>query len=156
MAANWIAPGRAFHATHAEHVVPVAAVRVNPPVILVVDDNADLRDLVSVKLYQSGYDVKTATNGWDAMRAAESSHPDLVVLDIMMPGPSGLEVCRQLRANPQTTAIPIVLVTGLDTPALDALPDRVEVQAILRKPCHQGEIIDALKSVLQSRSKPIE
>src|SRR5207248_8766014 len=104
MAANWIAPGRSFApASPRAAVDPSGAdgssTRVVPPIVLVVDDNADLRDLVSVKLYRAGYDVKTASNGWEALQAAENWLPDLIVLDIMMPGLSGLEVCRKLRAS---------------------------------------------------------
>jgi CheY-like chemotaxis protein len=123
------------------------------PLILIADDNAGHVELLRMAL-GTRYRVVTASNGLDAYKVACDDRPDAVLLDLMMPVADGYTVVRKLRANPQTAAIPIVLVTGLDTQTLDALPDRVQVSAILRKPCHQGEIIDALKSVLKNRPGP--
>ena len=125
MAANWIAPGRSFApASPRAAVDPSGAdgstTRVVPPIVLVVDDNADLRDLVSVKLYRAGYDVKTASNGWEALQAAENWLPDLIVLDIMMPGLSGLEVCRKLRASRYLAHVPVIMLSAAFTVASSA------------------------------------
>jgi CheY-like chemotaxis protein len=125
------------------------------PLILIADDNAGHVELLRVAL-GTRYRVVTASNGLDAYKVACEARPDAVLLDLVMPVADGYTVVRKLRANPQTMSIPVVLVTGLDTPTLDALPDRVQVGAILRKPCHQGEIIDALKSVLKNGSRPVE
>jgi len=82
--------------------------------ILVVDDTPQnvklLADLLTIK----GYSVTTAANGNEALEKIASDRPDLVLLDIMMPGLSGYEVCRKVRENPTTTLLPVVLVTSLD------------------------------------------
>ncbi|NIJ10851.1 DNA-binding response OmpR family regulator [Saccharomonospora amisosensis] len=80
--------------------------------ILVVDDDADIRDLVAFKLEMSGYDVNTVGDGPAALSAIADNQPDLVVLDVMMPGMSGYDVCRQLREEPATRHLPIIMLTA--------------------------------------------
>lgn len=80
--------------------------------VLVAEDDADIRDLVAFKLEQAGYEVITAEDGPSALAAARRSAPDLAVLDVSMPGMSGLDVCRQLRADPTTATIPIIMLTA--------------------------------------------
>ena len=82
--------------------------------ILVVDDTpANVKLLVDV-LTVKGYDVASAVNGEEALEKVASNPPDLVLLDIMMPGLSGYEVCRRLRDDPATALLPVVLCTSLD------------------------------------------
>jgi two-component system phosphate regulon response regulator PhoB len=80
--------------------------------ILVADDDMDIRDLVAFKLEQAGYDVVAVDNGLAALTEATQNPPDLVVLDVMMPGMSGIDVCRQLRQDAGTKALPIILLTA--------------------------------------------
>ncbi|MER7002575.1 response regulator [Dactylosporangium sp. NPDC000555] len=80
--------------------------------ILVADDDMDIRDLVAFKLEQAGYDVVAVDNGLAALTSATENPPDLVVLDVMMPGMSGIDVCRQLRQEQGTKALPIILLTA--------------------------------------------
>ncbi|GAA2356879.1 response regulator transcription factor [Dactylosporangium salmoneum] len=80
--------------------------------ILVADDDMDIRDLVAFKLEQAGYDVVAVDNGLAALTAATENPPDLVVLDVMMPGMSGIDVCRQLRQEQSTKGLPIILLTA--------------------------------------------
>jgi DNA-binding response OmpR family regulator len=80
--------------------------------ILVADDDADIRDLVAFKLEQAGFDVTAVDNGLAALDAARAARPDLVVLDVMMPGMTGLDVCRELRSDPGTATLPIILLTA--------------------------------------------
>jgi two-component system phosphate regulon response regulator PhoB len=80
--------------------------------ILVADDDTDIRDLVSFKLEQAGFDVTAVDNGLAALTAARQEPPDLVVLDVMMPGMSGIDVCRELRADSSTAGLPIILLTA--------------------------------------------
>src|SRR5262245_17285121 len=85
-----------------------------PEKILVVDDvpvNVKLLgDLLTVK----GYNVVTASNGAEALATIEKERPGLVLLDVMMPGMSGYDVCRKIRENPVTAMLPVVMVTALD------------------------------------------
>jgi DNA-binding response OmpR family regulator len=80
--------------------------------ILIADDDPDIRDLVAFKLEQAGFDVTTVDNGISALSAARDDPPDLVVLDVMMPGMSGIDVCRQLRADQHTAGLPVILLTA--------------------------------------------
>lgn len=80
--------------------------------ILVVDDERDLVELLSVNLEAAGHHVRQAHNGDEALRSATEFPPDLVILDLMMPGLPGTEVARRLRANPRTARVPIIMLTA--------------------------------------------
>ena len=81
--------------------------------ILVVDDEADIRNLLSIFLKQKGYRVTTASNGNEALTEASIEKPSLILLDILMPGMDGLEICTALKKNPSTARIPIVICSVL-------------------------------------------
>jgi class 3 adenylate cyclase len=123
-----------------------------PHKVLVVDDTPHnvklLADLLAVK----GYSVATATNGEEALRAIASDMPDLVLLDIMMPGLSGYDVCQRLRADPGTALLPVVLVTSLD-----AQQERVKgidagADDFLGKPINQAELFARVRSLLRIKA----
>ncbi|MDQ1458612.1 MAG: hypothetical protein QOI08_96 [Actinomycetota bacterium] len=82
------------------------------PVLLVADDDEDILTLVQLRLSRSGFEVIVARDGVEALRLAQERHPDLAVLDWMMPKASGLEVLRAIRANSETADIPVVLLTA--------------------------------------------
>lgn len=84
--------------------------------ILVIDDEASLRDQLRKRLHRDGYDVVTAASGQLGLAHARDAGPDLIVLDVSMPGLNGFEVCQRLKAEPATSAIPIVFLTGSDSP----------------------------------------
>ena len=80
--------------------------------ILVVDDEEDILSLVEYNLVKSGYDVACVETGEDALKTAKSMSPDLIVLDLMLPGIDGLEVCRLLKQNSTTEQIPIIILSA--------------------------------------------
>lgn len=80
--------------------------------VLVVDDEQDILELVEYNLNKEGYRVLTVATGEDALRVTKSQTPDAIVLDLMLPGVDGLEVCRLLKADPTTRHIPIVMLTA--------------------------------------------
>jgi two-component system phosphate regulon response regulator PhoB len=80
--------------------------------ILVVDDEEDILELLEYNLTKEGFRVVKVSSGEDAMEAARKGKPDLVVLDLMLPGLSGLEVCKALKRDSQTAVIPIVMLTA--------------------------------------------
>src|SRR5689334_7789971 len=81
-------------------------------VVLVADDDADIRDLVAFKLEQAGFEVISVEDGQTALEQAQSRNPTLAVLDVSMPGLSGIDVCRMLRADPATAGILIIMLTA--------------------------------------------
>lgn len=80
--------------------------------IVVAEDDVDIRDLVSFKLTSSGHDVVGVGDGAAALVACRTQRPDLVILDVMMPGMSGLDACRALRADDSFASMPIMLLTA--------------------------------------------
>ena len=123
------------------------------PHILVVEDEAPIVELLRYNLENSGYSVSVATDGDEALERVTEDRPDAVLLDWMLPRKSGIEVCRQLRAKPDTRMLPIILLTargeeadrvrGLDTGADDYIV----------KPFSPRELEARLKAVLR-RSQP--
>jgi DNA-binding response OmpR family regulator len=81
-------------------------------VVLVADDDRDIRELVATKLTQAGFQVISFGDGLSALEAARSQHPDVAILDVMMPGLSGLDVVRKLHEDPATASIPVILLTA--------------------------------------------
>jgi two-component system OmpR family response regulator len=115
--------------------------------LLVVDDDADIVELLAASLRFSGFEVTTARNGHDALALASSSRPDLIVLDVMMPGLDGLAVVRRLRES--GNRVPVVLLT-----AKDATEDRVAGLTIggddyITKPFSLEEVVARIRAVLR-------
>ena len=81
--------------------------------ILLVDDDPRLVNIVAMYLNIEGYEVATAQNGEEGLQEIEAQQPDLVILDVMMPGMDGLEACRRIRGNPQTANLPVLMFSAL-------------------------------------------
>jgi DNA-binding response OmpR family regulator len=80
--------------------------------IFIVDDDPDVRELVVYKLVQNGHEVLTATNGLEALQMLGDINPDLLLLDVMMPGMSGFDVLARLRSEEATKSLPIIMLTA--------------------------------------------
>lgn len=118
--------------------------------ILVVDDEPDLVELVRHHLAREHYDVVTAADGETGLAEARRRIPDLVVLDLMLPGIDGLEVCRRLRSDPRTTHIPIVMLTakGEESDAVIGLSQGAD--DYVRKPFGMKELVARIATRLRA------
>src|SRR5216683_2749530 len=111
-----------------------------PPKILIVDDTPHNVKMLADLLAAKGYAIVTAVSGQEGLEKVEAEQPDLVLLDVMMPGMDGYEVCRRIRANPEYGILPVVMVTALD-------PTRERIKGLeagaddfLTKPVNVGEL----------------
>jgi DNA-binding response OmpR family regulator len=117
--------------------------------ILIVDDDADIRELVAFKLSRAGFTVHCEADGESGLAAAEGLRPDLVLLDWMMPRLTGLEVCRRLRESPATAAIPVILLTAKAQEADVELGFTAGADDYIRKPFSNRELLGRVESLLQ-------
>jgi two-component system, sensor histidine kinase and response regulator len=119
--------------------------------ILIVDDIPDNLRLLSAMLTEQGYDVRSVTNGATALMGVKSQLPDLILLDIQMPGMNGYQVCEQLKLNPATQAIPVIFISGLKE-----VFDKVKAFAVggvdyITKPFQVEEVLVRVESQLTLR-----
>ena len=118
-------------------------------VILVVDDEEDIRELVRYNLSKGGYNVTTAATGEEALRIAHEARPMLVVLDIMLPGIDGLEVCRRLKADATLQKTPIVMISALGEEKDVVAGLELGADDYVAKPFSPGVLLARVKSVIR-------
>ena len=114
--------------------------------VLIVDDYKDSREMYDYFLSGSGFRVTQASDGHEALQKAIELQPDLIVMDISLPGMDGWETTRQLRARENTSQIPVIVLTAYDL--VGALPE--EFQGFLTKPCLPERMISEITRVLDS------
>ena len=120
-----------------------------PPRILVVDDNEANRDILMTRLGAHGYELAQAADGEEALAKAKSLHPDLILLDVMMPKIDGVEVCRQLKSDPAMPFTPIVLVTAKSDTKDIVTGLEAGADEYLTKPIDQPALVARVKSMLR-------
>jgi CheY-like chemotaxis protein len=112
--------------------------------VLVVDDDPLVRNLLSAVLHDANFDLDEAVDGQDALFIAAARPPDVVVLDVMMPGMDGFEVCRTLRADPAFSSTRIVVLTARNTPTAREEAYRSGADAFFTKPFSPLDLIDTV------------
>lgn len=117
--------------------------------ILVVDDETVLADTIAYNLEQEGYQVITAADGTSALNAVHNEHPDLIVLDIMLPGVDGLEVCRQLRREDDTATVPIIMLTAKSDEIDKVVGLEVGADDYVTKPFGRRELLARVRALLR-------
>ncbi|MBI1239267.1 MAG: PleD family two-component system response regulator [Alphaproteobacteria bacterium] len=117
--------------------------------ILVVDDIAANVKLLEAKLSAEYFDVMTAMNGLDALKSLEDQLPDIILLDVMMPGMDGFEVCRRVKADPRTAHVPVVMVTALDQPSDRVTGLEAGADDFLTKPVNDIALFARVKSLIR-------
>lgn len=122
--------------------------------ILAVDDEAHIIELVTFNLKSAGYRVLTASTGEEALKICESDQPNLVLLDIMLPGIDGLEVCRRLKGDRMTANIPIIMLTAREDEVDKVLGLELGADDYITKPFSVRELVARVKALLR-RSVPV-
>ena len=118
--------------------------------ILVVDDERRNRQLLEVMLGAEGYTVTTATCASEALEVVAQDPPDLVVLDVMMPGVDGYQVAAQLKGDPATSGIPVILLSALDDRNSRAHGLTSGAEVFLTKPVNREELSEEVRRLLQA------
>ena len=121
------------------------------PRVLIADDNQQGVELLEAYLGDSDYEIQTAADGNEALRKVAAWHPDLILLDVMMPKVSGFEVCKRLRANAATRDTAILMVTALDQKSDMERAVDVGATDFITKPINKTELLLRVRSALQSR-----
>ena len=116
--------------------------------VLVVDDEEALTTTIAYNLRREGYQVEAVTDGERALEVAEATQPDLVVLDLMLPGMDGFEVCRQIR---RTSAIPILMLTARDEEIDRVVGLEIGADDYMTKPFSMRELVARVKAMLRRR-----
>ena len=117
--------------------------------ILVVDDEREIRDLLSIYLSEDGYDVISASNGEEAIGLAQTEDPQVILMDVKMPGLDGIETCKRLRENEKTKFIPVIMVTAYQDRDVEAYLEGAD--DFINKPFDKVEITFRVKSMLRIR-----
>lgn len=119
-----------------------------PEKILIIDDDVETLRLVGMMLQKQGFEIEAASSGLQGIEFAHEHHPDLIVLDVMMPDMDGFEVARRIRSRPETLAIPILMFTAKSQVDDKVIGFEAGVDDYLTKPIHPAELVAHVKSLL--------
>jgi len=117
--------------------------------VLAIEDESDILEVIQYNLEREGYDVLTSTNGGGGLELIRDEHPDLVLLDLMLPDLDGIEVCRQIRSDEEIKQIPVIMVTAKDTDSEIVLGLGVGADDYVTKPFNPQELVARVKAVLR-------
>jgi DNA-binding response OmpR family regulator len=123
-----------------------------PAKILIVDDDPDMVELLRFALTEAGYSACTAATGTEALAEAQRSSPDLVVLDLLLPEMNGFNVCENLRRNPATASVPIIMITVLPGQFPRLVGVEAGVNAYVNKPFQTQELVSCVDGLLRGPS----
>ncbi len=124
--------------------------------ILVVEDEESLLKLESILLAAKGYHVTGVVDGVAALAEIAASKPDLVILDVMIPELDGFEVCRRIKASPETSHIPVVMLTAKKSQQDMEYGERMGADAYLTKPFKAAVIMEAVEQLLKKSARHLE
>ncbi len=117
--------------------------------VLIVDDSSTEREIISKYLQESGLNISTAYSGEEALQTISQSKPDLIVLDVVLPGLSGFEICRQLKSEENTKKIPIIICSTKGTEMDKFWGLKQGADAYLAKPINGEELLRNVKNLLR-------
>ncbi len=125
------------------------------PTILIIEDETDILEAIEYNLKKEGFSIARALNGREGLDLAQKKNPDLIVLDLMLPIMDGLEVCKNLKKNPATAGIPIIMLTAKASEVDKILGLELGADDYITKPFSMRELITRIKTVLK-RTQPIK
>ncbi len=114
--------------------------------ILIIEDQAQLRSMIALILRYMSYEPLEAKDGYAGIQTSVAEHPDLVLLDLGLPGISGMDTAKKIKENPQTRQIPIIALTGWDPKQFEARARQVGMAAYLQKPVSLASIIEQIET----------
>jgi DNA-binding response OmpR family regulator len=123
------------------------------PVILIADDDPEILTMLGIRLSKKGYQVLEAVDGNQTLNLARKHHPDLVLLDVMMPGKNGWEVAKELRADQQFSNVGIVMLTAIGEKVNEMTSPLYGADAYVDKPFDFSDLEKKIKDVLSERAK---
>lgn len=129
------------------------AVAAKKGTILIADDDPEILTMLSIRLQRKGYKILEATDGLQTLHVARSQKPDLVLLDVMMPGKNGWEVARELRSNSDLEQVGIVMLTAIGEKVNEMTSPLYGADAYVDKPFDFADLENKIKKVLDDRSK---
>lgn len=121
--------------------------------VLIIEDNPLIIKMVGLQLKQNGYQVISASNGFQGLNLARSASPDLILLDLMLPGIDGFEVLNLMRADPQTARVPVVIISAKSAQADIEMANRIGASGYLVKPFGTPELLAVLHGLLDERQE---
>lgn len=124
--------------------------------IMVIEDEPDIAEVIAYNLEREGYSVSTADNGQHGLDQVLREPPDLVLLDLMLPGMDGIEVCRQIRAESHTARLPVIMLTAKGEESDVVLGLGIGADDYLTKPFSPRELVARIRAVLRRQSAPSE
>src|SRR5262245_2439764 len=133
-----------------------ASPQANVPRVLIAEDDPQSAELLEAYLAGSGYEIQIAADGHETLQKVQDWHPDLILLDVMMPRISGFQVCKQLRADPKTRTTAILMITALDQPSDVERAVEVGTDDFLTKPINKNELLLRVGALLKSRQNQRE
>src|SRR5580700_5382544 len=123
-----------------------------PNKLLIVDDNGELLSVLRLGFSKAGFVVRTASQGGEAIRKARSFEPDLILLDLVMPEMDGFAVCENLKKNPVTAGIPIIVLTGLSSQLSRFAGLESGANEYLTKPFNFTEVLARVNELLEQKA----
>lgn len=127
-----------------------------PAKVLIADDHPQGAELIEAYLEGTGWEVKIAVDGEETVRLVREWNPDVVLLDVMMPKLSGFEVCKRLRADPETKALPVLMITALDQSSDVERAVDAGTNDFLTKPINKTDLVLRIRAILLARAGTTE
>lgn len=126
------------------------------PEVLVVDDSISVRKALELTLRPQGLKVRSAASGEEALTAMRESLAELVIVDVVMPGLSGFDVCRELRAQPASAGVPVLLISGIVDAEVHRQAGEVGATGVLKKPFTPDELLPMVRAALEKAGTPAD